>query len=213
MQTKKLGWPGPKAAKCRTKNRSHTATVNKVQGTFWKLKQTVRAFLRSAPVLPFLVGPIPTDHPWRPASLPLPIRHCVPVPSNWIRGFIQLTGLVRDGRWKKTLDPYPLSIVEPWITRAAVVCSLLLSPGSPMLRPRLRVGCLGLLRLETSEAMPAVSYYTWTMSCFNSRQPSEVAICAVPWLADPVGFGSRRTWPKKVLRTSLSSRPACARPR
>jgi hypothetical protein len=39
------------------------------------------------------------------ASLSLPIRLRVPVPSNWIRGFIQLTGLVRDGRWEKTLDP------------------------------------------------------------------------------------------------------------
>ena len=42
------------------------------------------------------------------ASLSLPIRLRVPVPSNWIRGFIQLTGLVRDGRWEKTLIPIRL---------------------------------------------------------------------------------------------------------
>lgn len=131
------------------------------------------------------------------ASLPLSICLRAPVPSTWIRGFIQLTGLVRDGRRGKTLDPYPFSIVEPWIITSGRRLQLALDPREPMLRPHLSVGCLGLLRLETSEAMRVVSYYTGTMSCFNSRQPSEVAICAVPWLSDPVGFGSRRTWPRK----------------
>lgn len=75
-----------------------------------------------------------------------------------------------------------------------------------MLRPHLSVGCSGLLRLKTSEAMRLVSYYTGTMACFNYRQPSE-AICAVPWLSDPVRFGSRRMWPKKGLTTSFPGHP------
>lgn len=140
------------------------------------------------------------------ASLPLPIRLRVPVPSSWIRGFIQLTGFVRDVRWEKTLDPYPSSIFSRGLhgrpSSAACFC-----PQGAMLRPHLSVGCLGLFRLETSEAMRVVSYHTGTMSCFNSRQLSEVAICAVPWPSDPVCFGSRGTWPKKVLRTSILSRP------
>lgn len=125
------------------------------------------------------VGPNPTDHPCCPGGQP--------------------QRLVRQGRWKKT--HYPL-LVEPWITRAAVVCSLLLKfcppprGGGAYAETSSESGMLG---TETSEAMPSPvgSYCTGTMSCFNSRQPSEVAICVVPWPSDPVGFGSRRTWPKK----------------
>jgi hypothetical protein len=146
-----------------------------------------------------------------------PSRRRVPVPSNWIRGFIQLTGLVRG--WALgaggggPLIPIPSGPSGLYVVYSAVDYTdsrrlqLASVPGEFMLRPYLSVGCLGLLRLETSDAMRVVSYYTGAMSCFNTRQPSEVVVCAVPWLSDPICFGSPGTWPNKVPRTSLSSRP------
>lgn len=128
MRTKRLGWPGPKTAKCKTKNRSHAATVNMVQGGFWKLKQTVRAFLRSAPVLPFWVGPNPTDHPWWQPPCLCPFAFAPQYRAPGSEDLFSLRGLSVMGAVAKPLIPIRSAWSSRGSLRAAVVCSLLLSP-------------------------------------------------------------------------------------
>lgn len=135
----KLGWVGPRSAKCKTKNRSHAATFSMVQGVFWKLKQTVeRSSDRPSPY-PSGLGRI--RPPLVAASSPLcPFAIVTQYRGSGSEDLFSLRGLSVTSVKGKPL--IPMQSFEPWITSGRRL-QLAFVPKKPMLRPHLSVGCLG----------------------------------------------------------------------